>query len=370
MAPTHRNMSRHLVRPLWQLAVFLLVFTVLESCRPPRDETSAEVVLYVSADEHIARQVIDAFEREHDIAVTFVGDTEAMKTTGLVNRLRNERDNPQADVFWSSEIFQTIALAEEGVLAEHVSDATADWPTQYRDGQRRWYGFAARPRVIVYAPDRVEPDLVPKSWMNLTWDTFRGRIVMADPRFGTTGGHLAAMKANWNKQVAGFYGAFLLGLKENEIRLLPSGNAGVVSAVASGEADLGMTDADDVWAARANGQNVELVYPIHSADEAEIGNGTLLIPNTVGRVTGGPNPESAKRLIDFLLSETVERLLAESVSHNVPLNPALKGAYPEYEVSDPLVVDYERVAALWDDAVDQAMDVLAGGTEDGHADAP
>jgi hypothetical protein len=30
--------------------------------------------------------------------------------------------------------------------------------------------------------------------MDLTNPNFRGRVVMADPRFGTTGGHLAAMK--------------------------------------------------------------------------------------------------------------------------------------------------------------------------------
>ena len=40
----------------------------------------------------------------------------------------------------------------------------------------------------------------------------------------------------------GYYDAFLMGLAANEVRLLPSGNAGVVAAVATGEADLGLTD--------------------------------------------------------------------------------------------------------------------------------
>jgi iron(III) transport system substrate-binding protein len=330
-----------------------------------------EVVLYVSADEHIARQVIAAFELTHAVSVRFVGDTEAQKTTGLANRLRSEKDHPQADVFWSSEVFQTIALAEEGIFDEHLSDATADWPKAHRDGERHWYGFAARPRVIVYAPDRVAPEEVPTSWMNLTSDVYKDRVVMADPRFGTTGGHLGAMNVYWDRMIGGYYEAFLLGLAENGIRILPSGNAGVVRAVVSGEADLGMTDADDVWAARAQGHKLELVYPVHTPDAGDIGNGTLLIPNTVARVKGGPHAETAALLIDFLLSETVERKLAESVSHNIPLRPGLADAYPEYAVTDPLRVGFDAVARARQDAIDLAMSMLLPeDPEDQASDAP
>ena len=359
--------SRMVMMALLVLAIVMPL--CVNSCR--ETDNRPDVVLYVSADEFIARQVMAEFEKETGIRVRFVGDTEAMKTAGLVNRLRAEADNPQADVFWSSEIFMTIQLAEEGVFEEHVSEATRDWPDQFRDGKRHWYGFAARPRVIVYAPQRIVPQDIPKSWMNLTWDTFKGRIVMADPRFGTTGGHLAAMKSYWDgKYQPGIYTAFLLGLAENEIRLLPSGNAGVVRAVVSGEADIGMTDADDVWAAQAQGHRVELIYPLHTSDESEIGNGTLLIPNTVARVRGGPHPEQAHRLIDFLLSEKVERMLAESSSHNIPLRPSLADAYPEYGVNDPLRINYVRVAHLRDQALEEALRFLMNKSVETEADAP
>ena len=279
------------------------------------------VVLYVSADEYVAREVISVFERETGIRVDVVGDTEQKKTTGLINRLRAEADNPQADVLWSSEVFMTIMLAEEGVLDPFVSETAAERPERFRDPQNRWYGFGARARVIVYAPDRVAADEVPRTWMDLTNPAFKGRIVIADPRFGTTGGHLGAMRAYWTKLVGpGYYEAFLLGLADNEVRMLPSGNAGVVRSVADGEADLGCTDTDDVWAAQARGYALDLVYPRHAVDGVP-GGGTLLIPNTVGRVRGGPNPETAAALIDYLLSSDVELMLARSVSHNVPVRP-------------------------------------------------
>ena len=323
-----------------------------------RSAESDRVVLYVSADDHIARQVIDRFQNETGIRVDLVGDTEQQKTTGLALRLLAERDNPQADVFWSSEVFHTIKLAEEGVLEKYVSPATAGWPASFRGPGHRWYGFAARARVIVYAPDRVPQGLPPATWMELTDRRFRGRIVIADPRFGTTGGHLGAMKAYWSHLVApGYYEAFLMGLADNEVRVLPSGNAGVVQAVASGEADLGLTDTDDVWAAQARGLSVELVYPRHSV-EATAGTGTLLVPNTVGRVRGGPNPQAAGRLIDFLLSHEVERMLAESVSHNIPVRPELAGDFPQYAVPDPLQIDLGLAAEMMEGAIEQAMRYL------------
>lgn len=334
------------------LVLTLLMSLTLVGCGRSDQPT---VVLYVSADEYVAREVIAAFQEETGIRVRFVGDTEAKKTTGLVERLRAEHDNPQADVFWSSEVFFTIDLADEGVLEPYTPSATADWPRGFRCSEDRWYGFAARGRVIVYATDRVTDEDIPETWMDLTNDYYRDRVVMADPRFGTTGGHLGAMKAYWDRAYQpGIYEAFILGLEANKVRLLASGNAGVVRAVAGGEADFGMTDTDDVWAAQAQGMNVELVYPRHSRDEIE-GTGTLLIPNTVGRVAGGPNPEHAAVLIDFLLSERVERILAETVSGNVPIRPGLAAEYEHRQIPDPLDIDLRRAASQREAAVAEAM---------------
>jgi iron(III) transport system substrate-binding protein len=316
------------------------------------------VVLYVSADEYLARLVVDRFERETGLRVALVGDTELKKTTGLVERLRAEHDHPQADVFWSSEVFQTLDLADEGVLASYAGPAEAGWPAEHHDPEHRWYGFAARARVIVYAPGRVDEQDVPTTWTDLTRSYHAGRIVMADPRFGTTGGHLGAMKAYWDRAVGpAYYEAFLLGLRDNEVRMLPGGNAAVVQAVVDGEADLGLTDTDDVFAHLERGAEIAWLYPDHNRED-ESGNGTLLIPNTVGLVAGGPNADAGRRLVDFLLSEPVERLIAESTSHNVPLRPGVADDYAEYAIPDPLRVDLRRAAAVRTEAVNLAMRVL------------
>lgn len=335
------------------LAACLIVGCRETSTTPERPT----VVLYVSVDEYIAREVIKQFEATNAIDVQFVGDTEASKTTGLVQRLRSERDHPVADVFWSSEVFQTIGLANDGLLASYDSEITQTWPDGFHDEQGRWYGFAARPRVLVYSPARLDPSDVPSTWEALTDPRWSGRLVMADPRFGTTGGHLAAMRVRWGEDR---YHAFLDGLAKNRMRLLPSGNAGVVESVAMGEADLGLTDTDDVWAAQTRGLGVALVYPRH--DDAGVdGGGTLLIPNTVSLVRGADPNGPAGTLVDFLLSAEVARLLAESTSHNIPVRPALAAEYPSFLIDDPLEVDLDEAARLRLIAIEEAMDRLTTG---------
>jgi iron(III) transport system substrate-binding protein len=323
----------------------------VSSCaHPPADQ----VVVYVSTDPHVALPILEQFTAVTGIEVVFVGDTEAKKTTGLVERLRMERDRPIADVFWSSEAMQTISLAEEDVLATHADERFADWPAEFRDPEGRWYGFSPRPRVLVYHSDRLDPQEVPATWEGVLEARWKGRVVLADPRFGTTGGHLGAMLAAWTaRSMPARFDAMVDGLAANEVRILPGGNAAVVDAVLRGEADLGFTDADDVRAAQRSNLPLAMVYARHELDDT--GGGTFLMPNTVSIVRGAPHREHAERLLAYLLSDDVARALAESVSGNMPLQPLVAEEYPELAVADPLKVDLVAASACRVDAVNRLM---------------
>tara|TARA_B100001059_G_scaffold187203_1_gene189352 strand:+ start:4120 stop:5175 length:1056 start_codon:yes stop_codon:yes gene_type:complete len=304
------------------------------------ESVERRVVVYVSVDEHVARAVLDEFEHRTGIDVLIVGDSEASKTTGLVQRLRSERDAPVADVFWSSEAMQTIALADEGILSPHEIE---EWPKRLRDPAGRWFAFSPRPRVIVYDPRRVSEADRPSTWEEAVDGRFAGRIAMADPRFGTTGGHLAAMESVWCSDGQPHrFDAFVEGLRSNRVRILPGGNAAVVEAVVGGEADIGFTDADDVRAARARGLEIEMLTPRHHRDA---GGGTFMMPNTVAIVEGGSNSAEAVRLLEFLLSADVARMLARSVSGNMPLQPEVASEFPELVIDDPLDVDLDDAAS-------------------------
>ena len=345
-------------RGLAPVLTLLLMTALLPACTE-----RADVVLYVSADDYVVAEVVERFEAQSGLRVQVVGDSEATKTTGLSERLRAERAQPVADVLWANEPFQTIELASEGVLAPYQSEATERRPAQHRDREQRWHAFAARGRVIVYAPQRVSEDELPVTWTDLSRERYRDRIAMADPRFGTTGGHLAAMKVWWDRHaMPGYYEAWVEQLAENRVRMLPSGNAGVVRAVIEGEFDFGMTDTDDAWLFRDRGHEVGVIFPDHSHEPIP-GRGTLVIPNTVSLVAGARHLEAAGRLIDFLLSDEVELLIASTSSRNIPLMADMPEELRQYAPTETMRVDFAQVAAARNDAVATAVRILGGAAE-------
>ncbi len=327
-------------------------------------DRAPEVTVYTSADQQdVAEPVFRRFEAETGIRVRARFDTEATKTTALANALRSERGRPRADVFWSNEQAANVALASEGVTAPvggedaTLAAAVASWPARWRDPDGRWVAFAGRARVVVHDPERVSDP--PMTWAGLCDPRWRGRIAMADPRFGTTRSHFGAMKAYWDEHAApGTFDAFVDALVANRPMVLTSGNAGVVDAVARGEADVGMTDTDDVFAAQARGVRVVAVYPRHAHDPLHPAGGTFVIPNTVAMVAGAPHPEAARRFISFMLEPSTERQLAEATSRHIALvHSPSEGAAPT-DIDPWLGVDPQAVAREADPAVERFMKAM------------
>ena len=271
------------------------------------------VTLYTSVDEPFAREVVAAFEKKTGIRVDLRGDVEAGKTTGLVNRLRAEKNNPQADVFWSSEIFNTIQLADAGLLAAY-RPPTDDIPERYKDANGLWTAIGLRGRVLGYNTKAVQPDGLPKTWREITDKRWAGQLGVADPRFGTTRGHFAACLALWGESE---YRTFLDELNTVLHGQLMPGNSTAAENVAKGNLQICATDTDDVYVRQKRDKPIDMTYP-------DMGDGgTLLIPNSIALIAGGPHPETARKLIDFLTSAEVERLLAKSDSGNFPVRAAL-----------------------------------------------
>ena len=98
--------------------VTLALIPILTSCQPTSSRT---VVIYVSEDQVFSEPILKDFERETGITVKSVFDTEESKSTGVMNRLIAEKDNPQADVYWANEPVRAEALKQRGVSTPYVS---------------------------------------------------------------------------------------------------------------------------------------------------------------------------------------------------------------------------------------------------------
>ena len=51
-------------------------------------------------------------------------------------------------------------------------------------------------------------------------------------------------------------------------------------------------------------------------------------------------------------------MLAESVSHNIPINEVVAAQFPQYAVPDPLRIDFRHASTMMSRAVEQAMRAL------------
>ena len=268
-----------------------------------------EVVVYTSEDKIFSEPVLQAFGKKTGIKVRTIYDTEETKSTGLVNRLIAEKDNPQADVFWSGDPVRPALLEFKSIITPYFSSAAADIPKSYKDEDGHWTGFSARARIILYNTNLVNMDERPLSLFDLTKAVWRGQVAIANPLFGTSSIHMSALFIILGDEKAM---KFLNDLKANGVKIVSS-NSEVRRLVARGEVKVGITDTDDANVAIKEGSPVKVVFP----DKSSIG--TLIMPNMVCLIKNSPNQENGKRLIDYLLSADVEKSLAWAACAQMPL---------------------------------------------------
>ncbi len=295
------NMSKQI-----HVVLILLLAVGLNSCR---SASSKAVVVYVSEDQVFSEPILKDFERETGITVKSVFDTEESKSTGVMNRLIAEKDNPQADVYWANEPVRADALKQRGVSTPYVSPSAEGIPDQFKDPDHYWTGFSARARLLLV---NSRSTIKPASVTAYTEPSAKGRAAIANPLFGTTTDYVAALFAIWGDDRAK---TFMNDMKNNGVKTTTS-NGESADFVAAGQVDFSLVDSDDAVNREKQGKPVEIVYPDQDAN----GLGVLILPNAVALIKGGPHPENGKQLIDYLLSKPTERKLAFADCAQIPLH--------------------------------------------------
>ena len=201
-------------------------------------------------------------------------------------------------------------------------------------------GFQHARGVLIYNRALVPDGEEPSSIMDLVEPTFEGQACIANPLFGTTSMHAAALfEVLGDERATGFLEQFVA----NGGRVVSS-NGEVRRRVTAGDCTLGLTDTDDANVALQEGRPVGVVYPDQETTS------TLIIPNAVVLIKGGPNPAAARRFIDYLLQPETEQALAESGAAQMPVRPGVE--IPDHvrplELIALMQVDYVKLAERLD----------------------
>ena len=293
------------------------------------------VVIYVSEDQVFSEPILTAFEAETGIEVKAVYDTEETKSTGSMNRLIAEKDNPQADVYWANEPIRAEVLKAKGIADPYVSPNGRDIPATFKDKQGYWTGFSARARVLV-VNQNVEDK--PKSILAYADPRWKGKSVITNPLFGTTTSEIAALFTIWGDERAK---AFMAALKDNGVAV-STNNGESADFVAAGQYDFSLVDSDDAVNRMRQGKPIAMVYPDQGDDEL----GCFIVPNAAVLIHGAPHPKAARQLIDYLLTRETERKLAFADCAQMPLHPGVPSPPELKSLADIKVVqvDYAEVA--------------------------
>jgi iron(III) transport system substrate-binding protein len=229
-------------------------------------------------------------------------------------QIRAEKSNPRADVYHAAESPSAKALAAEGLLEAYKSPRIADlhdWAQRIAEENKYFQtpiytgvlGFGYNTELV--AKNKM-PE--PKCWKDLTNPAYRNEIQMANPGTSGTAFNTVSTILQMMGEDEGF--KYLAALNKNINQYTRSGSAGI-RAAAKGETTIGITFLHDAVAQTVQG------YPIKAVAPCE-GTGYEIISSAI--IKGGPNPEGARKWMDFVLSPAGQNVAVSVNKFQIPSN--------------------------------------------------
>lgn len=327
-----------------KLLSLLLTLVVLSGCGAASVEGGTmpqpeqRLVVYTSHKEEVYRPIIREFEERTGIWVELVtgGSYE------LLEQIEAEKDAPKADVMFGGgvESLESYRRLFQPTRCAHWSQITES----LRQPEDCWTPFSALPLVLIYNTKLVDASQL-QGWEDLTRPEFRGKIAFADPtKSGSSFTAVTTVELCCGEEVMQALAGNLDGCQ-----LSSSGE--VLTAVADGEALVGVTLEETALQRIAVGDNLALVYPRE---------GTSCVPDGTALIAGAPHRENAEKFLDFTLSREVQQLLGSRFyRRSVRSDVAAANSLPAMETLN--LVDYdprwaaehrEEILRQWDDALE------------------
>lgn len=270
-------------------------------------EVSGNLVIYSGRSEPLIQPVLDAFKAKYPNVNILL---KAGSNSELANALIEEKNNPQADVFITTELLTVQSLTAEGVFQAYAPAGVENIPAEFVGEGNAWTGLTKRVRVIMYNKDLVAEDEAPASIFDLTDPKWKGQVAAAGSTNGGMQAQVAAMMQLLGDEATE---EWLNGLIANDVTFF-GGHTDVRKAVGAGEFKIGLVNHYYYHLQLAEGSNVGVVYP----DQGEEQVGLFTNATAAAVVNGSKNSAAAQAFLDFLISEEGQKLFAEQ-NYEYPL---------------------------------------------------
>lgn len=290
---------------------------------------SGELSVYTAFPEDEVEQYIDDFEKETGINVKMV----RLSAGETLARLKSEKSNPQAAVWFGGPSDTFVQGSSEGVLEEYQPDEVDEIPEEFLDEEETWTPIYVGALGFASNEDWLEDKGIdaPESWDDLLKPEFKDQISMAHPSSSGTAYTAYATLV----QLLGEDDSidYMKDLDNNMKRYTKSGSAPAQDA-GLGETGVGIAFSHDILAAKDEGYPIELSFPEE---------GTGYEVGAVGLIKDGPEDqqENAKEFIDWSISKEAQDLYADSGAFRLPVNPDADVAEGAVELTDVETIDYD-----------------------------
>ncbi len=311
------------------LLALLLVAAALSLSACQSQAASTELNLLCTPQVEWCEGMKAEFEAAHpEITVNFV----RMSSGESLTRLRNEKDNPQFDIWWGGPIDSFIAAKEEGLLEAYDSPNLGNIkdPDLMRDPDNQWagiyvgsLGFATNQNFLDDNPGLAAPT----SWDDLLKPEYKGQLMVAHPSSSGTSYTALCTVLQMKGEDAGWQ--FLRDYAGQVNQFTKSGSA-PARFVGQGEAAVGIVFSHDIVAQIQDGAPLVLTFPAEGTGY-EIGG--------MGIIKGAAHLDAAQKWFDWALEPATQEL---GPKYNAFQAPTVNGASASMpELLDVNLIDYD-----------------------------
>lgn len=242
-------------------------------------------------------EIFGEFTKDTGIGVEYL----EMSTGEVLTRVRAAKGKPQADVWFGGGLDSYIAAASEGFLEAYLSPERKGIPERYLDKAGHWTGISMNVVEIMVNKDILATKKLPMptSWADLAKPEYKGEVLMATP---AVSGTFYFMVAEILQQFGPEKGWKLLEAMDANVPYYAKRGAEPANKVAAGEAAVAIAPFDSGLKLRKEGYPLQAVLPT---------DGTPWYFSPVAIFKGAAHMPEAKALVDWILSEKGQKVLAE-----------------------------------------------------------
>jgi len=157
---------------------FLVVFLLNISLFGCSSQHKQVLVVYSPHGKEMLTEFEKQYEALHpDLDVQWLD----MGSQDVYDRVRTERQNPQADLWWGGPSTILARAEAESLLERYVPSWDSAVPREFKSPNGYWYGTLITPEVIMYNNRRLSEDDVAKDWDELLEPKWKDKIIIRNP---------------------------------------------------------------------------------------------------------------------------------------------------------------------------------------------